>query len=131
MPRCHAAILPTLALTTTSHPMTAKRTAPSLVGRGFNRDTTPERKNQGLQPLKYAANRAKPLFAATLPRLQRHSLSFSLQPFVPTRHSSLSSTHPVNFYCGHYGSSPRKSKGTANQTDAEKKGVSARRRWVT
>ena len=90
MPRCHAAILPTLALTTTSHPMTAKRTAPSLVGRGFNRDTTPERKNQGLQPLKYAANRAKPLFAATqLPRLQRHSLSFSLQPFVPTRHSSL------------------------------------------
>ncbi len=93
MPRSHAAILPALALTTTSHPMTAKRAAPSFVGRGFNRDKTPHYKTKGLQPLKHAPN-------------------------SPLTHFS-----PVNFYCGHYGSSPRKTKGTSQTESSQKKGV--------
>src|SRR5579862_2236052 len=55
-----------------------------------------------------------------------HFLPFSLRLFpnhssLITHHSSLSSTHPVNFYCGLYGSSPRKTKGHLANSKLTKK----------
>jgi hypothetical protein len=45
--------------------MIAKRTAPSFVGRGFNRDATLEHK-KGLQPLKYPVKPLETAFCCNL-----------------------------------------------------------------
>ena len=85
-----------------------KTSAPSFVGRGFNRDKTPHRKTKGLQPLLLSCHFHSAFFPITI---TRHASLATHHSSLITHHSSLSSTHPVNFYCGHYGSSPRKTKG--------------------